>query len=153
MRPPSATARLARRALFAILLLGVSGTLAELLLLKHFEDIWQFVPVTLLGGALALLILNALTDARPARLALDGVMALCIAAGVVGLAMHLSGNMEWELERAPELTGWPLLRDALMGATPSLAPGAMIQLGLIGLLHGYLRHRELQQTSPSSPES
>jgi len=85
--------------------------------------------------------------------ALDGVMALCIAAGVVGLAMHLSGNIEWELERAPELTGWPLLRDALMGATPSLAPGAMIQLGLIGLLHGYLRHRELQQTSPSSPES
>ena len=148
-----ATARLARRALFGILVLGVTGTLAELLLLKHFEDIWQWLPVVLLGSAFVLLLLNAITDAKAARLSLEGVMALMIAAGVIGLSMHLSWNMEWELERAPELTGWPLLRDALMGATPSLAPGAMIQLGLIGLLHGYLQRRELQHSSHASPES
>lgn len=153
VRPPVAIELLARRALFAILAIGVTGTLAELLLLKHFDGVWQLVPVTLLGSALALLLINAMTDAKPARLALVAVMALFVAAGVVGLAMHLSGNMEWELERAPELTGWPLLRDALMGATPALAPGAMIQLGLIGLLHGYLLHRELQRPSHASPES
>ncbi|MBA3852810.1 MAG: hypothetical protein C0503_00255 [Gemmatimonas sp.] len=153
MRSPVAIELLARRALFAILAIGVTGTLAELLLLKHFDGVWQLVPVTLLGSALALLLINAMTDAKPARLALVAVMALFVAAGVVGLAMHLSGNMEWELERAPELTGWPLLRDALMGATPALAPGAMIQLGLIGLLHGYLLHRELRRPSHASPES
>jgi hypothetical protein len=109
--------------------------------------------VSVLGAALALLLVNALTASRAARAALDAVMALSIVAGVLGLAMHLSGNLEWELERAPELTGFPLLRDALMGATPTLAPGAMIQLGLIGLLHGYLVRRDQRHRTHTAPES
>ena len=29
--------------------LGVIGSAAELLLLEHTEDVWQFVPIALLG--------------------------------------------------------------------------------------------------------
>lgn len=43
------------------------------------------------------------------------------------------GNVEFELEMYPDLSGWKLFRDSMMGATPALAPGAMVQIGLVGL--------------------
>jgi hypothetical protein len=33
----------------------------------------------------------------------------------------------------PDLAGWKLFKDSMMGATPALAPGAMLQIGLVGL--------------------
>ena len=37
----------ARRILLAILLLGVAGIIAELLLLGHDEDFYQWIPIAL----------------------------------------------------------------------------------------------------------
>jgi hypothetical protein len=42
----------------------------------------------------------------------------------------------------PALAGFELVRESLSGATPALAPGTMIQLGLIGLAYTY-RHPRL----------
>jgi hypothetical protein len=50
----------------------------------------------------------------------------------VGLVLHYLGNVEFEKERDATLRGLPLLWASLTGATPALAPGAMILLGLIG---------------------
>ena len=41
-----------RTLLLLTLLVSLVGTLAELLLLEHFEDVWQWTPVVLLGAAL-----------------------------------------------------------------------------------------------------
>jgi hypothetical protein len=60
-------------------------------------------------------------------------MVLSLASGFVGLLLHYRGNVEFELEMYPDLAGWKLFKDSMMGATPSLAPGAMMQIGLIGL--------------------
>jgi len=38
-----------------------------------------------------------------------------------------------------------LFREAMMGATPALAPGAMIQIGLIGLLYAFVAARGRQR--------
>jgi len=40
----------------------------------------------------------------------------------------------FELELDAPLTGFPLWRETLMGATPTLAPGTMTLLGLLGWL-------------------
>ena len=45
---------LLRTAILLILTLGLLGTGAELILLEHTEDFWQWLPVVLLGGALVL---------------------------------------------------------------------------------------------------
>jgi hypothetical protein len=47
--------------------------------------------------------------------------------------------MEFELETYPSISGLALFKEAMMGATPALAPGTMIELGLIGLAYTY-RH-------------
>jgi hypothetical protein len=57
--------------------------------------------------------------------------------GALGVFLHLRGNVEFALERDPSLSGVRLLWKALRGASPALAPGALAQLGLLGLLYGY----------------
>ena len=64
-------------------------------------------------------------------------MLAFVLGGIVGLWFHLSSNMEFELEMYPTLTGLELLSKALGGAMPALAPGALVQLGLIGFLYTY----------------
>jgi hypothetical protein len=44
----------------------------------------------------------------------------------------------------PSRSGFELFREAMMGATPALAPGSMIQIALIGLAYSY-RHPRLSR--------
>ncbi len=128
-----------RTFLFIVLGLGVVGTLAELLLLEHTEDFWQLVPVGLLGLCLAVMTARVAKPTRATLRAFQAVMLLCVVSGLVGLYLHYQGNAEFELEMYPSLTGLDLLWESLKGATPTLAPGTMTQLGLIGLAYSY-RH-------------
>lgn len=136
-------------ALLCILAIGVLGTGVELVLLKHYEDWWQWAPIVLLGIAL---IVNVVVVMAPVRLwvrILQVVMLVFVITGVVGVWLHYKGNVEWELERMASLSGLELFRSAIMGATPTLAPGTMLQLGLIGLLYTY-RHPALSRRQPQS---
>lgn len=122
-----------RTLLLLTLILSVVGTLAELLLLEHFEDAWQWAPIALLAGALVTLAWHALERGPTSLNVLRGLMVLCMASGLVGILLHYKGNVEFELEMYPDLSGWKLFKDVMMGATPALAPGAMLQVGLVGL--------------------
>jgi DNA uptake protein ComE-like DNA-binding protein len=107
------------------------GTITELLLLEHVEDAWQWTPIVLMTAALLTLGWHAL-DRGPASLnVLRGLMVLCVVSGFLGVLLHYRGNVEFELEMYPDLSGWKLFKESMMGATPALAPGAMIQVGLV----------------------
>jgi hypothetical protein len=144
-----------RRILLFALVLGLIGMQAELLLLGHFEDVWQNTPLVLMGIALLVLIGHAI---RPGPGTVRGVrllMVLFIAAGVLGTWLHYQSNSEFELEITPDMLYWPLFKAAITGAIPVLAPGSMIQLGLIGLAWAY-RHPALgtmHDVSTTSPEA
>ena len=70
-------------------------------------------------------------------------MALFILSGFVGTFLHFRANIEFEVEMYPGLAGFELYWKAIQGASPpSLAPGAMIALGLLGLIYMY-RHPSL----------
>jgi hypothetical protein len=139
----SAVVAFIRRGLIFIFLFGVTGTAIELVLLEHLDGWKQWVPVALL----ALGVLQGAWVAiwpRPVALrAFNLLLATYLIAGAVGTWFHYAGNVEWELERTPEIAGLALFRAAMEGATPALAPGTMIQLGLIGLLFAW-RHPALQ---------
>ena len=134
--------RVIRALLLLTLVSGLVGLGAELLLLEHFEDWRQKIPLALLSLAVLVLIWHAL-DRRGAPVrALQLVMVVFIAAGAIGMTLHYQGNVEFELELRPSLSGMELFRKSMMGATPALAPGSMIQLALIGLAYTY-RHPRL----------
>jgi DNA uptake protein ComE-like DNA-binding protein len=124
-----------RRNLLIILVIGLVGTGAELLLLEHYEDPWQFAPFVLIGLALATLGWHAVSRGAASVRSLQAVMALCVLGGAAGVLLHYRGNAEFELEMYPEIRGFELFAHSITGATPALAPGTLALLGLIGLVY------------------
>jgi hypothetical protein len=140
-----------RTLLLVSLVVSVCGTLAELLLLEHCEDAWQWAPIGLLAATLVTLAWHALDRGPTSLNVLRGLMVISMASGLLGLWLHYSGNVEFELEMYPDLSGWKLFKDSMMGATPALAPGAMVQIGLVGLAWTF-RHPALKKWSEQSLE-
>lgn len=139
-------ASLIRRLLLVLVAIGSLGLGAELVLLEHYEEWQQWLPLA--GLALGLASLAALV-ARPGPLtvrAFQVVMGAFVVLGGVGIWLHYAGNMEFELEMAPDLRGTALIWSALRGATPALAPGALAQIGLLGLI-ATVRHPARRGTS------
>lgn len=120
-----------------LLAFSIVGTVVELFLLEHIEDVNQQLPLyglaagVLAGGAL--LWRPAAATVRVFQL----VMLAFVVLGVVGVWLHYRGNVEFELEMYPAMAGMELFREAMAGATPTLAPGLMVQLGLLGLVATY----------------
>jgi hypothetical protein len=132
-----------RSVLLAIFLFGVLGTGAEWLLLNHIENIWQWVPLVLILLSVVVLGWHLLGRNAVCMRVFQGTMIAFIFAGFAGFYFHYRGSAEFKLESNPSLTGWTLFWEAIRGkAPPALAPGLMIQLGLIGLAYSY-RHPAL----------
>ena len=127
-----------RRLVFVVLLLGMAGTCAELLLTGHYEDAWQKAPIALLAAGLAVTFFTALSPAGWAVAIMRVLMVLFIAGGALGTYFHYESNAEFAAELTPGLSGFALISDAMTRATPPpLAPGTMIMLGLLGLVACY----------------
>lgn len=133
--------------LLGVLVVGIVGTLVELLLLGHYDDRWQIAPLAIDG--VFLIALTWYGVARSARLvhAIRWISAVACISAAVGVYFHFVANVEWELETTPEMGGFELFREVVTGALPLLAPGAMLQLGLLGLLWSF-RHPLLLAVSP-----
>jgi hypothetical protein len=109
------------------------GLIPELLLLEHFEEWQQLIPLVLLGLALiSTMVLWFAPSAVTVRV-FRGVMLLCLISAALGLYFHYNANVEFALERHPNYQGWQLFKAAMTGAMPALAPGTMAQLAITGL--------------------
>lgn len=138
----STTLAVVRRWLLATLLAGTIGMEGELLLIGHFEKWPQLTPVVLLALGFAALTWHFAAPSRATVRVVRSLMLLFVASGVLGVALHYRGNVEFELEMYPAMAGMELVGKTLTGATPVLAPGSMALLGLVGLTQTY-RHPAL----------
>jgi hypothetical protein len=140
-----------RQLILALVLVGLMGLEVELALLRHAESLTQWIPhVTLMMG----LLITVAVYVRPGPATLRAfqlVMLIFVVVGALGVYLHFQGNVEFALERDPSLSGTRLIWKALRGATPALAPGALAQLGLLGLLFAY-RHPALVEVN-TQPEN
>jgi hypothetical protein len=124
----------ARRVLLALVLLGTVGLIAELLLMEHFDEWTQNIPFVVLGLGLVSTGWVAVRPTPGGVRIFQALMGAFILAGLTGLWLHYRGNEAFELEIAPATSGGELIWKALRGAVPTLAPGALVQLGLLGLV-------------------
>ncbi len=136
------------RALTGLYLLGCAGALAELLLTGHYEGWEQWIPLALLSLGLTAGILRYRTGRDRARRALLVMGWTLAGGGVLGSILHLKGNREFELEMYPDLSGLDLVMESATGATPALAPGALILLGLLAVVISHPRFT-VSDTSPT----
>ena len=142
MASPKSTLSLIRQALLLILLFGVVGTEAELLLLNHTDGFWQLIPVALNAITLVAIGWYALARSAASIRAIQCIMVVCLISGGVGVVHHFNANVRDAAESNPGLTRREVYLEATEGTTPALAPGTMVQLALIGLAFSY-RHPRL----------
>ena len=129
-----------RRWMLALLVFGLSGTITELLLLKHYDEGWQLVPLFLIALALGTVVWHVTRPSAASIRALQVLMALFVLAGVVGVGLHFLGAAEFQLEIDPSQPRWNTFKKAMQAqAPPVLAPGVLMELGLLGLVYTY-RH-------------
>jgi hypothetical protein len=145
----SETLAVIRRLLLGALAVGVLGTTGELILLRHIDQPAQWIPLVFLGVAMPVLIWHAAAPSAASVRVLQGLMLAFIALGMIGVGLHYDGNVEFERELHPDERGWTFIRKTVAGATPVLAPGSMVLLGLVGLAHAYHHPR----SGSSRPET
>ena len=129
-----------RRVVLGVLLLGMSGLLAELTLLAHYEDLTQQIPLALLGAGLVAVLIDLLAPRRWTGAFVQLLMVMFVAAGLLGVFLHFQGSKEFQLEMDPGMSGMDLVWHVLRAKSPpTLAPGSMVQMGILGLGYSYLR--------------
>jgi hypothetical protein len=129
-----------------LLVLGLSGTVVELLLLDHDEGPLQLVPIVLLAASLVSVAWTYRRPTVPRCLLLRALMVLLIGAGSIGVVVHFRASMEFQREVAPSLGWGQLARKAIRAkAPPALAPGVLVQLGLLGLVASRRPHDDLRE--------
>ncbi len=144
MTLPNNTLEKLRLFILGVFLFSMIGTGTELILLDHMEDTWMWVPLVLMASSLLVIAIYGVLRTPMVLRVFRGIMILFVISGVVGTWLHYKGNVEFELEMYPALEGLELFWESITGATPALAPGAMIQLGLIGLIFTF-KHPKLNQ--------
>jgi hypothetical protein len=126
-----------RTLLLGALFVGVLGTGGELILLRHIDEPAQWIPLVILGTSIPVLIWHVVSPSSRSVRVTQVLMVVFIVAGGAGVGFHISGNLEFERELHPTEQGFEFLRKTIAGATPVLAPGSMVLLGLVGLAHTY----------------
>jgi hypothetical protein len=129
-----------RRVILGVLLLGMTGLLVELWLLGHYEDATQWIPVFMLAAGILAVFLQLACARFWTLLIVQVVMILFMGAGLLGMYLHYQGSREFQLEMDPSITGTALMWKVLHAKSPpTLSPGIMVQIGILGLGYTYLR--------------
>lgn len=144
----SSTLSLLRRGLLALLAFGAVGLIGELILLEHYEEVGMWIPLSLLTLTLVVIAWHWWDEGRRSLRLLQAVMLLLVVAGPVGMVLHVRGNYLSETEFDPNLLGFDLWLAVIRGEAPTLAPGTLVQFGLLGLLYAY-RHPALNPRQES----
>ena len=139
-RPSTRSAVISKRIIVGVLLFGMAGLFVELLLLAHYENLQQRIPLAVLGLGLFAVVLDLLARRSWTGRLVQLVMALFVVAGLLGVFFHFRGSREFQLEMNPALSGFDLIWHVLRAKSPpTLSPGTMVQMGILGLGYAYLR--------------
>lgn len=132
----------------ALLALGAVGLISELILLEHYDETPMWIPLALLLITLVVISWHWWDEGRRSLRMLQAVMILLVVAGPIGAFLHVRGNYLSEREFDPSILGLDLWIEVFRGEAPALAPGTLVQFGLLGLLYAY-RHPALNPPQES----
>lgn len=116
---------------FAIAFMAI-GLLLELYLLDHYEGLFQLIPLICVSLNLLLAVYFLFRYNTLLMKVFKVSLVLNALSGFYGIFLHLKANYEFEKEISPGLDGMDLFMEMASGALPSLAPGSLILLSLIG---------------------
>ena len=127
-----------RRFMLAILAFSMVAAFLDLVFYEHYEDVWQVIPLVLLGVAAIALVGQVALRNRAATRAFQWSMVLLILGGTLGTILHAKGSADFHAELDASATRWKLVGAVLHSKVPpTLAPAALVQMGLLGMAAVY----------------
>ena len=136
-REPATLATL-RRIVLGLAAFGTLSMTVELLLVGHYEDANQLIPLVVAGLGLVAFLWTAVSPTVAALRLLQFAMLLYAGSAVIGVTLHYKANVALQHETRPDLKGLELVTKVVTSAAPpALAPGFMLQLALLGLAYTY----------------
>lgn len=139
---------LIRRGVLAVLVFGCVGLIGELVLLEHYAEINQLPPLLLCAAMIVAAIAHWVGNGAKTVRTLQVVALLMVLSGALGMYFHGEENLEHATRDAEEYgeatSGSAFWMTVVKGDAPALAPGTMIQFGLLALLYAY-RHPALKR--------
>ncbi len=126
-----------RRFLLVLSLLLFCGALVELWLVDHTKDLIQWLPFVLcIVGSLAVLLV--LFRPGPGTVKVLRVCMVLIALGtLLGIYLHVEGNVLFAQEIQPNSSTTELVLKGLGGANPLLAPGILAVAAIVAVAATY----------------
>ena len=101
------------------------GTAADLALMGHYGSLPQYLPFALCGLGVAAAGVGSSKPAKNGRRFIWGVIGVMTLGAIFGLWEHIEHNYLFEAEIRPNAVLTELIREAVQGASPVLAPGAL----------------------------
>ncbi len=139
---------LLRRGILAVLLFGCVGVIGELVLLEHYEELTQLPPLVLCAAMGVAVLAHWMGNGARSVRTIQVIALLMVLSGAVGVFFHGEENLEHAREDAQEYSeptsGSAFWMSVAKGEAPMLAPGTMIQFGLLALLFAY-KHPALKR--------
>jgi hypothetical protein len=134
---PAEVLRRLRRFLLVLSLLLFCGALVELWLVGHTKDLIQWLPFVLcVVGSLAVLLVLFRPGPGTVR-ALRVCMGLIALGTLLGIYLHVEGNVLFAQEIQPNSSTSELALKGLGGANPLLAPGVLAVAAILAVAATY----------------
>jgi FtsH-binding integral membrane protein len=144
--PESQILATVRKILLVTSVASMAGAAVELILLNHLTPLLQLIPVMLIALGLGSLLWYGISRNTTSMRIFQGTMFLCVISGFLGIVVHIAFSAADATKKDKTLHGMNLLHAALTGVAPALAPGTMIEIGLVGLAYTY-RHPVLEDAA------
>ena len=126
-----------RRFLLLLAIALFAGALAELWLVGHTEDLLQLIPFVLAIGAIVVSLLVFLWRSPGTIQVMRVWMAVVMLGTLLGVYLHIEGNVAFEREVDPQATTSRLIWQGLGGGNPLLAPGVLAIAALLAVAATY----------------
>jgi hypothetical protein len=133
-----ATLKGMRLLIMAAIAVALTVTEAELIYVGHTgTNNGQLIAVVLVAAGLTVSTWHAIARNTTSIVVFRFTMYLFLVFGLDGMLTHYNAAVHAALKLHPTLAGLPLLTATLSGSIPLLAPGMLIQVGLLGLVYTF----------------
>jgi len=124
---------------FLLLLAGFLciGTIVELSLIEHWDDLPQVLPFVLCGLGLVVVLLVLIRPQHNTIRLLRWVMGIAFVGSLFGIFEHVEHNIGFALEIQPNAVVGDVFFQALGGANPLLAPGMLALAAMLAIAATY----------------
>ncbi|MGB3329697.1 MAG: hypothetical protein WBA46_12130 [Thermomicrobiales bacterium] len=135
-----------QRVLYSLSILVFLASIVELLAAKHYDELVQLIPFAIAILGIVTVIVAWRTPSVWMSRWMNGFMLASAGASLLGMYLHVSGNMEFVRELRPNASLVTAFRQGFTGRDPILAPGVLAMGAFLAMIASSLQPATARRT-------